>query len=242
LGLLKTSPRLPRFSWLFGQAFEIVQSLEAVQTTTYNMPPQSHNTGGGDGLGTFAHTSLALDKSIRLLILLPAVDRGSPIQIRLQEVAFPPVGGHFEYEALSYTWGSPDETLLPITLPSSSQTNTDTALRIDVTKNCHSALSHLRRATEDRTLWIDSICIDQQCENEKSSQVQLMGDIYERATRVIVWLGEGTPDSDAAMDVLGSFAGPVKDGASKEEQRGFATKKFKELRGELRNTHVCHFG
>jgi hypothetical protein len=38
-------------------------------------------------------------------------------------------------------------------------------------------------------LWIDQICINQNSVAEKSSQVELMGDVYSKAKQVIVWLG-----------------------------------------------------
>jgi len=41
-----------------------------------------------------------------------------------------------------------------------------------------------------RRLWIDQLCIDQDNPKEVGSQVQLMGDIYKAARRVVVWLGE----------------------------------------------------
>jgi len=43
-------------------------------------------------------------------------------------------------------------------------------------------------------IWIDAICIDQDNEDEKSTQILLMGDIYSGASRVIIWLGEETGD------------------------------------------------
>ena len=39
-------------------------------------------------------------------------------------------------------------------------------------------------------LWIDALCIDQTNDSERSHQVQLMRDIYSKAGRVIVWLGD----------------------------------------------------
>ncbi|KAK1707138.1 heterokaryon incompatibility protein [Colletotrichum acutatum] len=42
-------------------------------------------------------------------------------------------------------------------------------------------------------LWVDAICIDQQESQERCHQVQLMGQIYEAARSVIVWLGTTEP-------------------------------------------------
>ncbi|KAK1671840.1 heterokaryon incompatibility protein [Colletotrichum godetiae] len=42
-------------------------------------------------------------------------------------------------------------------------------------------------------LWVDAICIDQRESQERCHQVQLMGQIYESARSVIVWLGTIEP-------------------------------------------------
>lgn len=62
---------------------------------------------------------------------------------------------------------------------------------------------HRLRDTEDRRLlWIDAICINQQCDKEKTSQVKIMGQIYRNAARVIVWLGDETEDTKEAFDMM----------------------------------------
>lgn len=48
----------------------------------------------------------------------------------------------------------------------------------------------MRRRDTSRWLWIDAICINQKDDEEKSSQVGIMRQIYERAFQTIVWLGE----------------------------------------------------
>ncbi|KAK6206173.1 hypothetical protein QIS74_13592 [Colletotrichum tabaci] len=50
--------------------------------------------------------------------------------------------------------------------------------------------------------WIDSICIDQQNLEERNQQVRLMQQIYRRAQRAIVWLGEKSHDSDEAIEFI----------------------------------------
>ncbi len=55
------------------------------------------------------------------------------------------------YTALSYVWGDPTDRL-PITF------NDTTA---SITKSLYAALEYLRSETEERTLWIDALCIDQ---------------------------------------------------------------------------------
>ena len=41
-----------------------------------------------------------------------------------------------------------------------------------------------------RTLWVDSICINQRDDDERSQQVRLMDWIYRKASAVLIWLGE----------------------------------------------------
>jgi len=87
------------------------------------------------------------------------------------------------YEALSYVWGpfnSPDD-------PDLIQLND---CGFEVTTNLWRALYALRHETKDRVLWIDAICINQGDLEERSSQVQLMRDVYRKARSVVVWLGE----------------------------------------------------
>ena len=59
-----------------------------------------------------------------------------------------------------------------------------------ITDNLAKALRRLRRLNEIRVLWIDALCINQDDMTERSQQVQMMGSIYSRANRVLVWLGD----------------------------------------------------
>ncbi|KAL1646498.1 hypothetical protein SLS61_007860 [Didymella pomorum] len=60
-----------------------------------------------------------------------------------------------------------------------------------ITPSLHKALSHITaERTTYLTIWVDAICINQGDRTEKSQQVSLMRDIYERASRTVVWLGE----------------------------------------------------
>jgi hypothetical protein len=97
------------------------------------------------------------------------------------------------YSALSYTWGNPSP---------SRQIEGKAGQSLPVTNNCYDALQQLRHRYWTRTLWVDSICIDQANEEEKSHQVSLMRDIYSQAEKVYIWLGKGTKQSDYAMDWL----------------------------------------
>ncbi|KAF2809226.1 heterokaryon incompatibility, partial [Mytilinidion resinicola] len=88
------------------------------------------------------------------------------------------------FDALSYVWGPPTSSH-HILLNDHS---------VPITKNLHTVLLRLR-SDELRILWIDQLCIDQSNLEERSSQVRLMGKIYESAKEVVMWLG---PDPSAS--------------------------------------------
>jgi Heterokaryon incompatibility protein (HET) len=56
--------------------------------------------------------------------------------------------------------------------------------------NLYSALHQLRRRWTARFLWADAICINQQDPEERTEQVRMMGEIYSKVWRVLIWLGE----------------------------------------------------
>ncbi|EKG20903.1 Heterokaryon incompatibility [Macrophomina phaseolina MS6] len=93
---------------------------------------------------------------------------------------------HQHYECLSYVWGHELGTreILCVSAPASPPRSSPTVLRVEL--SCYFALQDLRLPDKARTLWIDSICINQSCEDEKSQQVQSMRDIYQHASRVII--------------------------------------------------------
>ncbi|KAL8662136.1 MAG: hypothetical protein Q9202_004959 [Teloschistes flavicans] len=85
------------------------------------------------------------------------------------------------YEAISYAWGDPKET---------RQILCDDSL-IDITVSLYGALERLQPSgdKEPRKLWADAICINQSDLAERSSQVRIMGAVFERASGVQIWLG-----------------------------------------------------
>ena len=77
-----------------------------------------------------------------------------------------------EYSALSYVWG---------TWSSPKDTISCDKCKIEVTTNCHRALVSLRKLFGAITIWVDSICIDQENDLEKALQIPLMEEIYTYA-------------------------------------------------------------
>ncbi|KAK0728923.1 heterokaryon incompatibility protein-domain-containing protein [Apiosordaria backusii] len=132
--------------------------------------------------------------SIRLLRLLPAENEYDDIECKLVEYPLRNSRGHGQhhYEALSYVWGDPTQ--------SCSITVDGEPARVGA--NLHAALLHLRDFFFERIIWVDAICINQNNDMEKGEQVQKMAEIYSKANRVVVWLGEAHHDSDSALEEI----------------------------------------
>lgn len=73
---------------------------------------------------------------------------------------------------------------------------------IPIAQNLCVALRHFRHQKECRRLWVDALCINQEDDNERSSQVPLMGGIYRRANRVIAWIGPEENNSSEALELI----------------------------------------
>lgn len=96
------------------------------------------------------------------------------------------------FEALSYTWGSkmsPGRIFI-------------NGVSSPLSANLESFLRSRRRASETVTLWVEAICINQNDDDEKGSQIPLIGNIYMYANAVTIWLGPAADNSDFAMRTM----------------------------------------
>jgi hypothetical protein len=137
----------------------------------------------------FVYPHLPKD-SIRLL------DVSTPLPGKLvSTIRAIPLDNPPEFLALSYTWGTAPETKTFFYNERSA---------MNIAANLHEAIQTLfsQPISLDLPIWIDAICINQKDEEEKSVQVEKMGDVYRKAKRVVIWLGPAEEDSDLAMDWL----------------------------------------
>lgn len=119
------------------------------------------------------------EEEIRVLEVLPGPP-DSPLVCKLVKTRLVH-DRHKPYEALSYVWGDDHH----------KQTIHLDGRPFDITVNLHAALKRLRHEnSEVRTIWADAICINQVDLVERGSQVKMMGLIYAKALRVVVWLGQ----------------------------------------------------
>jgi len=124
---------------------------------------------------------------IRVLKLQPG-DNNEDIDCSLEIVDIEQFKG--SYEAISYVWGNPNDTV-------NVQCN---GQRVPITVSLADALRTFRHASEPRVLWADALCINQEDKNEKGHQVKRMGEVYANAKCTLVWLG--CDDQNIAEDAF----------------------------------------
>ena len=115
-------------------------------------------------------------REIRLCMLDPGAIE-DPLTCALRTVS---LKQHPVYETLSYAWGD-------LALNNEIVANGGV---IKITRNLHTALRYLRKTDGPRVIWADGVCINQSDLDERSSQVAMMGDIYQEGKGLQIWLGE----------------------------------------------------
>ncbi|KAM0279439.1 hypothetical protein ACHAQH_004599 [Verticillium albo-atrum] len=136
----------------------------------------------------FQYPPLVNEWDIRLLHILP---RGNSSQVCCRLVTTDISKTHPTYEAMSYTWGDPTKT--HIIWVNGQQFKT--------TQNVYNLLYDRSPVFKPRRIWIDSICINQEDNAEKTSQVSIMRQIYDCASLVTIWLGAGE-NAHLAVDLI----------------------------------------
>lgn len=151
-----------------------------------------------ESLPEYVYEGLCAPDAVRVLALKPALDfddqlRGDIIQYsRSKFLRSPDDSAH--YTAVSYTWGEP--VFLKYLVCNGG------ASRLKITPNMDCLLRHLRKKYEPRHLWIDAICLNQADQEEKAVQIPLMGEIYQQAKKVRIWLGPGDANTAKAFAFL----------------------------------------
>jgi hypothetical protein len=131
-------------------------------------------------LSSFEYTSLPnTHDSFRLLRVLPKLTDKSPLQCELFTASIS--REQLNYVAGSYVWGPPEPKRLIVVNGSPFHIRDN---------NLWHFLNACRRRYKTRVIWIDSICINQDNVQERSSQVRAMNRIYPGARSVYCWLGQ----------------------------------------------------
>lgn len=96
------------------------------------------------------------------------------------------------YDTISYVWG--DATSRGIVYINDH--------KLDIPLSAEAVLRRMRDTECERTVWIDSLCIDQTNKIDRNYQVQLMCDIYSSTNMGLIWLGE---DNGHAEEIFESI-------------------------------------
>ena len=134
----------------------------------------------------FEYRPLKFGDEIRLLKF--QCSDGPGLSCQLQHTRLSHILNSDPYEALSYAWGTPEKRR---------------SLAIDgeevlISENLYDALQSLHFDSSNnryRTIWVDALCINQQDNDEQGSQVRQMGEIYSKADRVLIWIGQAARSS-----------------------------------------------
>lgn len=140
---------------------------------------------------TYIYEPLLLPKTyIRLLILNPGTGEDMLVgTIRTFDLDAPELDS---FEAISYVWGSDekDQSILINGRP------------LPITTSLREALLQTRLSERPRTLWADSVCINQDDNIEKGHQVFAMGRIYKTSRRTLICLGRHPYDEQKVRDAV----------------------------------------
>lgn len=200
----KSKPRENVSAALDSEDSTAVNSESTVRQTTQENAPRDkiklEDSASATEAASLCYTALGKDE-FRLLYIAPG-EKDDPLVCRLEHTSFQTIE---YYCALSYTWGSP-ETPFSINCNGSD---------IRITRSLHEALCQMRRTWRPVVIWADAICINQTDNLEKAQQVMRMGEIYSKAGRLFIWLGNPVTASDADVAVatvekLGQIAESLK--------------------------------
>jgi hypothetical protein len=152
----------------------------------------------------YQYEELPTGKWMRLLKLLPG---NSDDQIHL-ELFTAELKSAPPYEAISYCWGDPDDQERILCCGQAMY----------ITKSLATGLKCFRQPEEPRILWADAVCIDQSDDQEKGHQVNMMANVYDHASRVLVWLGEAsTLSAEKAFHLIRKINGYLDSKISESE-------------------------
>jgi hypothetical protein len=171
---------------------------------------------------------------IRLLRLKTETGRA---EIRCELTTFC-LRNNLKYIAISYTSGAP----INITKGTcrSARIVKRNGYEISVTQNLYDLLL---RISQDAQLnlqwfWVDFLCINQDDDIEKGSQVSLMASIYRSADKVIAWLGEEDAHTEEAANLIETLATLTPDCLRQIRPKNMETQAVRSILGPLFKNRV----
>ena len=145
----------------------------------------------------YQYRPLPTSRSIRVLILYPAADTSSALEcdiITNDRLAILHGPDNKTFDAVSYAWGNGVHDI-PVYCRSDGTYFYISAVVDEMLRN-------FRKGHKERRLWVDAICLNQKDNQEKTIQVQQMGQIYHMVDKVHIWLGPAVATTPLAFAYL----------------------------------------
>lgn len=163
----------------------------------------------------FPYLTMQQESELRLLLIWPRREDEDEVHGTLVHCH---VNDHLEYEAISYTWADEHGDA------SRSRTIFLNDLPLAVTSSCEAALKRIRLMSAPRVIWMDAVCVNQDDVNERGHQVRLMPEIYSRAKRVLICLGDASENDSTGIYYLATLepSNYSRDIAQNDQRWGFA--------------------
>lgn len=136
----------------------------------------------------YQYTQLA-DDEIRLFTLFPGEGTErmqGMIWTTTSKIAGP-------YKTLSYVWGPEQQPMHVLRTPSGD---------LNIKDALFTALVSLRSRHEPLTLWIDALCINQGDNREKTQQIALLPETFQRSASTLAFIGGGDQYSEAVRMLM----------------------------------------
>ncbi|CZR51419.1 uncharacterized protein PAC_01295 [Phialocephala subalpina] len=160
-------------------------------------------------ISPFYYQDLPSQTSIRVLRLDTSINDPEFVKLTLRVVD---LKDNPTFNALSYVWADYRPQLRQTYISSLGERDFPVICNdqlLYVTSNLFQALKELRirqRTQPMSDIWIDQICVNQKNNDERSTQIQMMGRLYKSAERVIGWLGVGDAYTRDAIPMVRKLA------------------------------------
>lgn len=173
----------PATSWN-GEGRQYEETSSTCQPTSSNIPATPRKCKGRRHEETPSiYQPLPRGRFTRVLILEPGIGN----QMIFGKLEVIDIDDNPDFEAISYVWGSKKK----------QRTIFCIKVAIKITQNLFEALRRIRNPSEQRTVWADAICINQDDIAERGHQVAFMGHLYSRARKVLIHIA-GDDEGHAA--------------------------------------------
>ncbi|CEI61900.1 unnamed protein product [Fusarium venenatum] len=164
-------------------------SQETSDDSEYKTPlSREISTEKWDKLPKYKYSRLKDKKEIRVFVLLP----GKEDDVLRGVIQTCPFKDPIAYNTVSYVWGGNQQPRYKLLTPEGV---------LNIQASLFLVLKRIRKTDKPMVLWVDAICINQNDKKEKSQQVKLLPQIFQRSECTYAFLAKD-PGHDTAIKML----------------------------------------